>query len=331
MTSTEWKEPVTSAEPQLPGVKNAASALREAIQLPLQVIAGVLHEGCKLVLGGSSKSYKTWLLLDLGVCVSAGLPWLNGYTTRRGRVLFVNFELPEAFCFERIRRICDEYQITPPDTLDVWNVRGYSGQWRHLASQIPQGDYRLVVLDPTYKLLLGRDENKAGDIASLMDEFERVAVRTGSAIAFGAHYSKGNQSQKDAIDRIGGSGVFARDPDSILTFTRHREEDCFSVEMTLRNHAPQEPFVVRWEYPIFTVDATLEPGDLKQPGRPREYRHEDVLNLVSGEMSSKEIVEAARAKMGISERQTKRMLRELTAEGKLKQDDSRKYARVNGA
>ena len=66
----------------------------------------------------------------------------------------------------------------------------------------------LIILDPSYKLLHGRDENKAGDIAALLDEFEVLAVKTGAAVAFGAHYSKGNQAQKESIDRVGGSGVF---------------------------------------------------------------------------------------------------------------------------
>ena len=130
--------------------------------------------------------------------------------------------------------------------------------------------YVLIIIDPTYKLLFNRDENKAGDIASLMNEFEMVAVRTGAAVAFGAHYSKGNQSAKEPIDRIGGSGVFARDPDSILSFTRHEEPDCFTVEMNLRNHPPQNPFVVRWEFPLFAIDSVLDPNRLKQAGgRPR--------------------------------------------------------------
>ena len=58
----------------------------------------------------------------------------------------------------------------------------------------------------------------------MLNEIEALAVETGAAVAFGAHYSKGNQAGKEVIDRIGGSGVFARDPDSILNFTRHEEE-----------------------------------------------------------------------------------------------------------
>jgi hypothetical protein len=31
---------------------------------PPQIIEGVLHQGCKMILGGTSKSNKSWCLLD---------------------------------------------------------------------------------------------------------------------------------------------------------------------------------------------------------------------------------------------------------------------------
>ncbi len=96
-----------------------------------------------------------------------------------------------------------------------------------------------------------------------MNDIERLAVKTGAAVAFAAHYSKGNQAAKEAIDRVSGSGVFARDPDSLLMFTKHQEADCFTVEATLRNFPPLDPFVVRWEYPLFHRDSELDPTNLK--------------------------------------------------------------------
>ena len=67
--------------------------------------------------------------------------------------------------------------------------------------------------------------------------------------------------------------MFARDPDSILIFTRHEEEDCFTVESILRNFAPVEPFAVRWQFPLFTPDHDLDPAKLKQakPGRHKTH------------------------------------------------------------
>ena len=43
-------------------------------------------------------------------------------------------------------------------------------------------------------------------MAALMNSLERLSVTTGAAVAFAAHYSKGNQSGKEAIDRVGRFG-----------------------------------------------------------------------------------------------------------------------------
>jgi hypothetical protein len=315
---------------QIPVIEDVAEVISKPIALPPDVIEGVLHRGGKMVLGGASKSYKTWLLMDVAVSIATGTPCLNGYATKKGRVLYVNFELPAAYCAWRFKTICDERQVKlEPGMLKAWNLRGHASNWTELQKQIPAGEFSLVVTDPAYKLLSNRDENKAGDIASLMNEFESVAVRTGAAVAFGAHYSKGNQSQKESIDRIGGSGVFARDPDTILNFTRHEQDDCFVVEATLRNHPPIKPFVMRWEYPLFAVDALLDPVRLRQAGRPPAYNPDDVLDLIDGPMTATQIVKAAGQELGIDRRRVFELLNELKRTGRLKQPEKRgAYERI---
>jgi len=305
---------------KLPTIEDAAALISKPIVLPPDIIEGLIHAGGKIEIGGASKSFKTWLLIDLAISVATGAVWLNGYTTHKGRALYVNFELPAAFCAKRIQTVCDERQLRlEPGMLSVLNLRGYVKAWAQLQRQLPLDQFVLIILDPSYKLLRGRDENKAGDIAALLDEFEVLAVQTGAAVAFGAHYSKGNQAQKEAIDRVGGSGVFARDPDSILNFTRHEERDCFTVEMTLGNHPPQKPFVVRWQFPLFCVDSMLDPAKLKKAGRPREYDPKELLELIERPMRAAKIVKIAKEERGIPERRTYECLRELKEKGLLKQ------------
>jgi len=319
-TTDDLLATIKKAEPlcALPAIQDAATVLVRPLVLPPDVIEGVAHLGGKVVLGGASKSYKTWLLADLGASVATGAEWFNGYPTKKGRVLFVNFELPEPFFWNRIRTICDERQFTiEPDMLHVWNLRGHILHWAKLQQQIQADTYVLIILDPIYKLLLGRDENRAGDIASLLNELEMIAVRTGAAVVFGAHYSKGNQAQKESIDRIGGSGVFGRDPDTILNFTRHEEQDCFTVEMTLRNHPPQDPFVVRWEYPSFIVDSLLDPNRLKQAGgRPRLATQTQILDLLDETpLKAVEWQRRAREEFGIAPSTFYSMKRDLQERG----------------
>jgi hypothetical protein len=312
----------------LPAIQDAAVLLSAPIVLPDDVIEGMLHRAAKMVLGGASKSFKTWTLIDLAISVATGSEWFNGYSTKKGRVLYVNLELPGAWVTKRIRAVCDERQIEiKAGYLKVWNLRGYAADLSKLLPRLLGGighdEYALIIIDPIYKLLGARDENKAGDIATLLNEIEVLAVKTGAAIAFGAHYSKGNQASKEVIDRIGGSGVFARDPDTILNFTRHEEQNCFTVNATLRNHPPIEPFVVRWEYPLMAVDATLNPAKLKQAGRPEQHHAKHLLELIDKPMSATEIVKEAGQECGIPRRRVFELLAELKEGGLIRQPEKR--------
>jgi len=87
----------------------------------------------------------------------------------------------------------------------------------------------------TYKLLGAADENSATDITALLNMVESLAMHTGAAIALAGHFAKGNASGKEAIDRISGSGVFARDHDSLVVFTKHEQEGAFVMDLVLRN------------------------------------------------------------------------------------------------
>jgi DnaB helicase-like protein/AAA domain-containing protein len=317
-------------------MQDGAALLSKSITVPPDVIAGVVHRGGKLLLGGASKSYKTWLLIDLGVSVASGSEWLSGCATNKGRVLYINFELPEAFCAKRIQAVCDERQIKlEPGMLTVWNLRGSVREWAQLQRQIPRGKFDLIIVDPIYKLLLFgvgvRDENAAGHIAAMLDEMEVLAVRSGAAVAFGAHYSKGNQAAKESIDRISGSGVFARDPDSILNFTKHEQSDCFTVEMTFRNHPPREAFVVKWEYPLFVSEATLDPSRLKQAGRPRdeEFSADNILDLLDKAMSTEAWQKLAYKELNVSRATFFRRKCELEKAGKIQRVKGGKWSEVS--
>jgi hypothetical protein len=262
-----WAEWETANSPDgLPKIVSAQEFMATPRPEPPQLIAGVLHQGCKMIIGGASKARKSWSLIDLTLSVASGGPWW-GFSTQQGRVLYINFELPE-FAFQaRLRAVAAAKGLANFSECDLWNLRGFATDFSELIpkilSRIKECRYSLIVLDPIYKGLGKRDENKAGDIASLCNEIEQLAVQSGAAVVFGAHYSKGNQAGKEAIDRIGGSGVFARDPDVILTMTPHEEKNAYVVDLTLRALPQVEPFVVQWRGVQFERDNDADPNRLR--------------------------------------------------------------------
>ena len=309
----------------LPPIVDAAEFLAHPIIPPPELVWGILHQGSKMVLGGGSKTFKTWTLLDLAVSVAAGEPWLS-FKTSKGRVLSLNFEIQTGFYQQRLQTVAREKRITlTSGQIDLWNLRGHSASYRtiipRIIERVKTTGYALIILDPIYKLYGNTDENSAGAVAQLLNALESLAVDTGAAIAFGAHYSKGNQASKESIDRISGSGVFARDPDSILNFTRHEEPNAFTVEATLRNFKPIEPFVARWQYPLMRRDEGLDPAKLKQQGgRPKLYTVDKLLALLKGQqLTSRNWCKLASLETGVSKARFYVLLEQAKRNPKLKQ------------
>jgi len=305
-----------AARAALPEIEPANWFLTQNIPEPQQVVWDLLHAGSKLVVGGASKSFKTWTLLYMAVAVSTGKPWM-GFKTFPGRVLFINFELPRFAIQRRLIAISKALEADlNNDMLSIWNLRGYSAPYQTLlpsiVDRIRGEDFKLVTMDPLYKMLGQADENSATDIAGLLNGIEQI-TECGPAAAFGAHYSKGNQAAKNSIDRISGSGVFARDPDSILTFTAHEEPKAFTVEPVLRNFEPIPPFVVRWDYPLMRRVDHLDPERLKQPkARNSIYKPDALLALVAtSPMTTTQWQKKAEAELGIRSSRFYELIAEL--------------------
>ena len=282
----ETAEPPPAPTNNLPDLIDAADFLATPIEQPAELVAGILHKGSKLAFGGSSKSFKTWSLLDLAISVATGLNWL-GRPTAQGRVLFVNFEIQPHPWQRRIIAVAKAKGVKiEHGTIHLLNLRGHAADFRQLIPRILERcrveNFALIILDPIYKLYGCTDENAAGDVAALLNSLERLATETGAAIAFGAHFAKGNAAGKEAIDRISGSGVFARDPDSLLIFTKHETDDAFTVEPILRNFAPVAPFAVRWQFPLMQLADDLDPAKLKQvAGRRRQHDPAKLLAIIA--------------------------------------------------
>jgi len=238
-----------------------------------EIIEGCLHEGCKMIISGSSKAGKTWSLINLAIAASNGMPWL-GMPVKQSKVLYLDFELKKFFGTDRIKRVAKAMfkgEIKPNHHLDYWPLRGHRTELLDLLTKIrvDKREYDLIILDPYYKLATGIDENDAKAVGEIVNLIEDFSEETGAAIVFAHHFSKGNKSETDHIDRASGSGVFARDPDAILTLTSHEEEEHLVLETTSRNCPFAPPKVLEFSadtFPLFQHKPKLE-AKFRKPGQ----------------------------------------------------------------
>jgi hypothetical protein len=321
---------------ELPAIVPASEFIATKFEVPPVLVSDLLHRGSKIVISGVSKGGKTWLLLDLAVSVATQEPWLS-LKTVRGKALYLNMEIEPVFFQDRLQTVCRAKNIDSNiPNLHLWHLRGEVAPWNVILPKITERikgeDYALVIVDPLYKIYGNLKENAAEDMATLMNALGELSNESGAAIAISTHHSKGNQSSKESIDRISGSGVIARDADALLDFTANETEGAYSVASKLRNFKPLPDFAVRWDYPVFRRDDSIDPKKLKlgRTGRPSLYTPEMVLEcLGKKKLLSKDWFQKATQETGVSRGKFYELIRQLESDKKVRKNKNEQWESVS--
>ena len=289
---------------------------------PPELVKGLLYQGAKGMIAGPSKARKTFALTDFAVSIASGHPWM-GFPTTQVPVLYLNLEL-QTFAFRDRRQAIQQAKFGKLETIPLftWHLRGYGVTLPMIFEQLLNvclvEGIGCIVIDPTYKLNQSGEENAASDVGALLNQFEMVALKANAAVVFAHHFAKGNSGEKDAIDRASGSGVWARDPDTIITMNNHEKEDHMIVEMALRNFKKQDPFVIKWDYPLWTR-ATGEDTEAhkRKVGRPRKANVNDlkqVLKEIGEELVNTKTKDQIMAILKVGPTTLKNLWKELKSE-----------------
>ena len=320
----DWLDFVEGVTDELPDMEALAIYKDNLPALPEELIVGILRRGHKMLVSGSSKAGKSFLLMELCIAIAEGIPWL-GFPVRKGRVLYVNLEIDPASAINRFFKIYEALGLKPRHAEDIllWNLRGHAVPLDQLVPKLIRRvrDMNLdaIVIDPIYKVITG-DENSASDMGAFCNQFDRICNETGCSAIYCHHHSKGAQGMKKAMDRASGSGVFARDPDAqldmiqlelsddIMNNVRDGGATAWRLESSLREFPNITPTNIWFEYPVHRVDGTgtleempaqgtLAAGHLRNPYRKssdtaaEEFRNAFNLQVVDGSVSVQEMMD----------------------------------------
>ncbi len=283
-TWADWMDFAEGIADDLPDVVSLADYKDGAPELPEELIEGILRRGHKMLISGSSKAGKSFLLMELCIAIAEGKKWL-GFSCKKGRVLYVNLEIDPASAINRFINIYEElgYAGEHMADIEIWNLRGHAIPLDQLVPKLIRKTrdqhFDAIIIDPIYKVITG-DENNASEMGAFCNQFDRICNETGCATIYCHHHSKGAQGAKRAMDRASGSGVFARDPDAQLDMieleltsemkgsVQDNGASAWRLESSLREFQNIVPVNFWFEYPIHRIDTTGELAKANAEGSP---------------------------------------------------------------
>ena len=286
---------VVNAVKTRPKVFQASDWVQQPIVKSPPILEGLFEEGDKIMLVGHSKTRKSFMALQLAICVAANRKFLE-FTPHQKKVLMIQFEIKENNFHARTVKMSEGLDIESSmlENLFIVNARGHLRNFEDLEifikEVIDEVKPSFIILDPLYKLIDG-DESKSEDVKPLLRFFDFLAEYSKAAVLYVHHDKKGFSSDHMTIDRGAGTGTLGRDIDCGIYLTPQDGNDsALVVEFKTRNHADRPMITVEWEDYRFKNSALI-PNKISKnsSGKAKatlDQKIEAVLAMIKKQISS---------------------------------------------
>jgi hypothetical protein len=264
---------------------------------PPVLIEGLLYVGRRAMITGKPIMGKGLFLLQMGFCIATGTPFLGKRVGEPRKVYHIDFELMEASLKDRLWKMAEYFSKgdhTERDrlwalvnqnmvlcvTLDHPELNDAPEFFAEItARSISKHKPVAIFLDPLWQICPSElDERRLKEFLKELRTFTR---RTGASPLYAQHQTKGEQLQKDVIDRFSGKNDLVRDCATLITLAERDRLGHVQVEIRTNDFAEPEPFIVMRKYPVFELNYDLTPINVDPAtGRAPKASLDDILGLI---------------------------------------------------
>lgn len=265
----------------LPPLVSVTELVAACPALKPAIVENILRQAEVLNINAQSKIGKSFLGYQLSYSIVAGLPWLGMYETTPASVLLCDNELHRETLAYRLPYVAKRLGLEYGDYAGQFKVNSMRGRLRDIFAfeervrQIEGSDWKpgVIILDAFYRMLPpGYSENDNAQMAEVYNAIDSYAARLNCAFVLIHHSTKGSQAEKRVTDVGSGASAMGRAADAHLVLREHEEPGVIVLDAALRSWRQIEPVCLRWDWPLFVPDLTLDPTALKRErgrgGRP---------------------------------------------------------------
>lgn len=221
---------------------------------PIQhLVEDILSAGTNILVA-PSKTGKSLLVLDMGLCIAAGEPWM-GYQTHQCGVLYFALEDRMRRLQDRMRKILDG-DSPPTDFFFSTDLPPVDmGLFTVLEQYLKeQPTIKLVIIDTLQKV---RGKQSAQSTLYSYDykdmgNFQKFAIQKGISFLF-VHHTRKMQDSDDVFNTISGSTGIMGVADTIWLISKKRNADIATLNITGRDVQQKSLAItlnrdtIRWE------------------------------------------------------------------------------------
>ena len=298
-------------------------------------VQNLLQDKKIVIVAGSSAVYKSWFLLNMGLSVAKGIPFLDNFVVEQGGVLVIDRENSIPELQNRQEMESKGMNINPEEELPMYFLSEQSLMLDtpeardFLENFIIEKEIKLVIVD-TYRRVISFEENDANKVSFFFTEcLKPICERTGCSFVFIHHHKKGKHDGNEK-DMLRGSSDLVNFVDGVIQI--NRKGDRITVKQTKsRSGKELEPFdlmVETDEEEYFRFKYLGEKRDISRLSKVVEVMLVWIAKNKVEEFTTKEFREYCLGK-GFKKQRYFEGLEELIKRGIVKKESHGKYSIVH--
>ncbi len=200
------------------------------------------------ILSGQSRSFKTYTLLDMALCIASGKPLFEQFSTQETGVLIIDEENGERLLHKRLTQL----HATQNLPIYVSSFGGFHLDDNHIEQVLKfcaENNIGLIIIDALIRVH-GADENSAKDMSKVFQKL-RAFTKQDIAVLVTQHHRKmgtagsmgaGNEMRgsSDILAAVDSHIAVSRKESFYLTFTQEKQRydvelDPFQVKVSVDN------------------------------------------------------------------------------------------------
>jgi hypothetical protein len=224
-----------------PFIVSARALLEEPDEGDSMLIDGVIRSQVVAWIAGPPRSFKSWIMMGLGMALASGVSALNAFHVQEAApVIYLQEEGSRRDVRRRLRAITRGYQILPahfdPNFQIVTNTRWRLDRDDHVERLVNEGIIphrpKLVMLDP-YRNLHHTDENSADQQMRMMERLLMLRDTFGCSFLVCHHFGKEDldgRKRREGEELRGSSVLWAAAAGGLMIYPTQKDD---TVRMTL--------------------------------------------------------------------------------------------------
>lgn len=265
------------------------SILRDPLPPIIWDVEKLIPRGNRVVVYGEFRSFKSWVLLDLGLHLAAGKPWFGHFLIPQARkVLYVDEEMSETTMRRRVKRLSDgaglavgnvDFRVASHCSLRC-DEEGMTALLRSVRWAAFDPD---VVIIETMRRVLRGSENSAEDVAAMWRGLD-VLTKEGKTVILSHHMRKAKFDSYDPLgNRASGSTDIMAGADTSYAIVRKAKTMNITVTCEKSRDAEEAPpFNIELVAPGSDDPASMEYRGEKQQDPAHPSKLEEAKNVIMG-------------------------------------------------